>query len=57
MSWKPEPGAHAGGDGFLFVKVFNALDACEKLKLTADEMDTKWGVCKKVPPYSLGGLF
>jgi nucleoside diphosphate kinase len=28
-------------------KVFNALDACEKLEITAEEMDTQWGVCKK----------
>jgi len=27
--------------------VYNAMDGCEKLGITADEMDTQWGVCKK----------
>ena len=34
-------------------QVFNALDACEELKLTPDEMDAKWGKCKKVPSPSV----
>jgi len=28
-------------------KVYNALDACKKLGITADEMDAQWGICKK----------
>ena len=27
--------------------VYNALDACAVLGITADEMDAQWGVCKK----------
>ena len=27
--------------------VYNAMDACEKLGITADEMDAQWGICKK----------
>jgi len=27
--------------------VYNAMDGCEKLGITADEMDTQWGICKK----------
>merc|ERR1712159_345202 len=27
--------------------VYNAMDACEKLGITADELDTQWGICKK----------
>jgi len=27
--------------------VFNALDACKKLDVTPDEMDTQWGITKK----------
>jgi len=28
-------------------KVLNALDGCAALGITADEMDTQWGICKK----------
>ena len=28
-------------------KVFNAMDACEKLGLDAEQMDAEWGKCKK----------
>jgi nucleoside diphosphate kinase len=28
-------------------KVMNAMDGCATLGLTADEMDTQWGICKK----------
>ena len=28
-------------------KVFNAMDACEKLGLNAEQMDAEWGKCKK----------
>jgi len=27
--------------------VYNAMDACEKLGISADEMDKQWGICKK----------
>merc|ERR1712159_619777 len=27
--------------------VYNAMDDCEKLGITADELDTQWGICKK----------
>jgi len=27
--------------------VYNALDGCEKLGITPDEMDSQWGICKK----------
>ena len=29
--------------------VFNAMQACQKLGITADELDKKWGQAKKVP--------
>lgn len=35
-------------------KVFNALDACKKLGITADELDKAWGPAKKV---KFGGGF
>lgn len=38
LSWTD---ALAGG------RVFNALDGCKELGITADEMDSQWGVCKK----------
>jgi nucleoside diphosphate kinase len=38
LSWED---ALAGG------RVFNAMDGCADLGLTADEMDTQWGICKK----------
>lgn len=28
-------------------KVYNAMDGCHKLGLSADEMDKQWGICKK----------
>lgn len=28
-------------------RVFNAMDGCADLGITADEMDTQWGICKK----------
>jgi len=28
-------------------KVFNAMQACKKLNITADQLDKKWGACKK----------
>jgi hypothetical protein len=28
-------------------RVFNALDGCKDLGITADQMDTEWGKCKK----------
>ena len=27
--------------------VYNAMQACAKLGITADEMDSQWGICKK----------
>jgi len=38
LSWED---ALAGG------RVFNAMDGCADLGLTADEMDAQWGICKK----------
>jgi len=38
LSWED---ALAGG------RVFNAMDGCADLGLTSDELDTKWGECKK----------
>merc|ERR1711871_1928758 len=28
-------------------KVYNALDGCAKLEISADDMDKQWGICKK----------
>ena len=39
-------------------KAYNALDGCEKLGLTPDEMDAQWGICKKSKKLvKLGGGF
>merc|ERR1711990_1174199 len=38
LSWED---ALAGG------RVFNAMDGCADLGLSADEMDAQWGICKK----------
>lgn len=38
LSWK---------DALATGNVYNALDACEKLGCSADDMAKAWGVCKK----------
>ena len=39
-------------------RVFNAMDACEELGLTAEQMDTEWANCKKANQmHKFGGGF